>query len=53
MAFEFHDISMTYSSVYERVEGFSGVKQNVVDDARSNGKYFTFLDARFSLWTAH
>jgi len=48
MTFEFDDISMSYSSVYERVEGFSGVKQNVVDDARSNRKYSTFLDARFS-----
>jgi hypothetical protein len=47
MAFQFNAISMSYSSVYERVEGFSGVKQNVVDDVRSNRKYFMFLDARF------
>jgi hypothetical protein len=47
MAFQFGDISMSYSSVYEQVEGFSGVTQNVVDDARSNRKYFMFLVARF------
>jgi hypothetical protein len=47
MAFQFDDISMSYSSVYEQVEGFSGLKQNVIDDARSNLKYFMFLDARF------
>jgi len=47
MAFEFDDISMSYSSVYERMEAFSGVKQNVIDDERSNRKYFMFVDARF------
>jgi hypothetical protein len=47
MAFQFDDISVSYSSVYDQVEGFSGVKQNVVDDARSNQKYLMFLDARF------
>jgi len=47
MAFQFDDISMSYSSVYEQVEGFSGLKQNVVDGARCTRKYFMFLDARF------
>jgi hypothetical protein len=47
MAFQFDHISISYSSVYEQVEGFGGVKQNVVDDARSNRKYFIFLDDSF------
>jgi hypothetical protein len=46
MAFQFDDISMSYSSVYEKMEGFSGAKQNVVGDTRSNLKYFTLQDAR-------
>jgi hypothetical protein len=48
MAFQIGDICMSYSSVYEKMEGFSGAKQNVVDDTRSNLKYFMFLYAR--LW---
>jgi len=47
MAFQFDHISISYSNVYEQVEEFSGVKQNVVDDARSNRIYFMFLDDRF------
>ena len=42
MAFQFYDICMSYHSVYEQVEGFSGVKQNVVDNARSNRTFSMF-----------
>jgi hypothetical protein len=46
MAFQLDDISMIYSSVYEKMDGFSGAKQ-VVGDARPNLKYLMFLYARF------